>query len=78
MNRTLDARGLRCPWPALRAAAGMRDSADLTILADDPAAPDEIEALARARGWVFRLEKPGVLRLTLLQANDSLSGVTVR
>jgi len=55
----VDARGLRCPWPVLRLAKAMRErpgSARVRILADDPAAPDEIAALAAERGW--RIEQP--------------------
>jgi tRNA 2-thiouridine synthesizing protein A len=51
MSRLVDARGLRCPWPVLRLARAMRETPDVTILADDPAAPGEIGALARAKGW---------------------------
>lgn len=50
----VDARGLRCPWPALRLARAMREAgtdARVRILADDPAAPREIAALAAERGW---------------------------
>jgi tRNA 2-thiouridine synthesizing protein A len=51
VSAAVDARGLRCPWPVLRLARAMRDSRDVTILADDPAAPAEIAALAQAKGW---------------------------
>jgi len=47
----VDARGLRCPWPALRLARAMRERGDALILADDPAAPREIAMLAAERGW---------------------------
>ena len=48
----LDARSMRCPWPALRLARAMREGGGpVTILADDPIAPGEIAALAAARGW---------------------------
>ncbi|MDX3910097.1 MAG: sulfurtransferase TusA family protein [Sphingobium sp.] len=47
----IDARGMRCPWPALRAARAMRDSTDVLVLADDPIAPGELAALAAQRGW---------------------------
>jgi tRNA 2-thiouridine synthesizing protein A len=50
----VDARGLRCPWPVLRLAKAMREADSVEILADDPAAPDEINALAEARGWAIR------------------------
>lgn len=47
----IDARGLRCPWPALRLARALRSGAlPVEILADDPAAEREIRALAAARG----------------------------
>lgn len=50
--RTIDARGMRCPWPALRLARAMREGADeLVLLADDPAAEGEVRALAGAQGW---------------------------
>ena len=50
----VDARGLRCPWPALRLARAMRERGGVgrvRIVADDPAAPREIAALAAERGW---------------------------
>ena len=53
MSRLVDARGLRCPWPVLRLARAMREGGPVTILADDPAAPAEIVALATAQGWNF-------------------------
>ena len=54
----IDARGLRCPWPALRLARAMRQAgpgAAVTIVADDPAAPREIAALAAERGWSIKV-----------------------
>ncbi|MEO1168933.1 MAG: sulfurtransferase TusA family protein [Pseudomonadota bacterium] len=47
----IDARGLKCPWPALRLARTMRDSEAAIIVADDPIAPSELAALADERGW---------------------------
>ncbi|WP_322790340.1 sulfurtransferase TusA family protein [Rhizorhapis suberifaciens] len=47
----VDARGMRCPWPALRAARTLRQSSEILILADDPAAPAELHGLARQNGW---------------------------
>lgn len=49
----IDARGMKCPWPALRAARAMRSADAVTIWADDPIAPGELEAMARERGWTF-------------------------
>jgi tRNA 2-thiouridine synthesizing protein A len=51
MSRLVDARGLRCPWPVLRLAKAMREEDGVRILADDPAAPAEIAALAAAQAW---------------------------
>lgn len=54
----VDARGMRCPWPALRLARAMRQGAgQVRLRADDPAAPGEIAALAAENGW--RVERQG-------------------
>ena len=55
--REVDARGLLCPWPALRLAREMRDHAEVAITVDDPAAPSELRELAGLRGW--QLERLG-------------------
>ena len=47
----IDARGMRCPWPALRAARAMRTHDAVLVLADDPIAPGELAALAEQQGW---------------------------
>ena len=47
----IDARGMRCPWPALRLARAMRDAAAVRLLADDPAVSREVGALAAEHGW---------------------------
>lgn len=50
----VDARGLRCPWPALRLARAAREAgtgATVELLADDPAAVGEVAALAAEHGW---------------------------
>ena len=51
----LDLRGLRCPWPALRLARALRSGAPLPlrVIADDPAAPAEMRAVAEARGLLL-------------------------
>lgn len=61
MTVTVDARGLRCPWPVLRLARAMRSADRATILADDPAAPVEIAALADAHGWAIYPHDGGFL-----------------
>lgn len=49
----VDARGLRCPLPALRLARAVREKGPgrYCLLADDPAAEADIPALATERGW---------------------------
>lgn len=49
----VDARGMRCPWPALRAARALRTHATVLLWADDPIAPKELAAMAEERGWTF-------------------------
>ena len=54
--RIVDARGLLCPWPALRLARAAREAgrpARLRLLADDPGAPREIAALCSEQGWTL-------------------------
>jgi tRNA 2-thiouridine synthesizing protein A len=54
----VDARGLRCPWPALRLARAVREGAgQVRLRADDPLAAQEVAALAAERGW--RVEREG-------------------
>jgi tRNA 2-thiouridine synthesizing protein A len=61
MTVTVDARGMRCPWPVLRLARAMRTADSVTILADDPAAPGEITALAQAQDWALSPRNGGFL-----------------
>ncbi|WP_120218561.1 sulfurtransferase TusA family protein [Sphingopyxis sp. FD7] len=49
--RLVDARGMRCPWPALRLARAMREAEAVLLIADDPNAGREIAALAAEHGW---------------------------
>jgi tRNA 2-thiouridine synthesizing protein A len=53
--RLVDARGLLCPWPALRLARAAREigRGRIRILADDPVAPGELERMCAERGWEF-------------------------
>ncbi|WP_448578449.1 sulfurtransferase TusA family protein [Thermaurantiacus sp.] len=68
-ERQVDARGLRCPLPALRLARAVRAAGGgrYRLLADDPAALSDIPALCNERGWrlvtvsgnAFLVEVPG-------------------
>lgn len=59
----VDARGMRCPWPALRLARAMRNARDVLLLADDPQAAREIAALAGEHGWRLSDESEGSWRV---------------
>lgn len=51
MTVRIDARGLRCPWPAIRLARALREGAEVVeICADDPAAPAELARVAATVG----------------------------
>ncbi|WP_445326784.1 sulfurtransferase TusA family protein [Sphingobium sp. AN558] len=47
----VNALGMKCPWPVLRAARAMRTAEAIVIAADDPIAARELTALASERGW---------------------------
>ena len=54
--RTVDARGMLCPWPVLRLSRAARElnaPGAIRILADDPSAPRELALLCAERGWEF-------------------------
>lgn len=62
----LDARGLRCPLPALRLARAVREGGPghYVLLADDPAAQVDVPALCAERGW--RLAAAGGERFEII------------
>jgi tRNA 2-thiouridine synthesizing protein A len=56
MERTLDARGLSCPLPLVKARAALAELAPgdvLVVLATDPEAPIDLAALAADEGRAF-------------------------
>jgi tRNA 2-thiouridine synthesizing protein A len=58
--RTLDARGLQCPLPMIRARrelAAMAAGETLVVLATDPEAPIDLAALAADEGHGFARER---------------------
>ncbi len=62
MPQLLDARGLLCPLPALkarRALAALAPGETLVVLATDPEAPVDVGALAADGGHGFRAEQRG-------------------
>lgn len=52
----VDARGLKCPWPALRLARAVRQAGGgcFELLAEDPAAARDIPRLAEENGWLLQ------------------------
>jgi tRNA 2-thiouridine synthesizing protein A len=60
MDLTLDARGLACPLPAIKARqalAGVAPGSALVVLATDPEAPIDLAALAADEGHAFARER---------------------
>ena len=58
----VDARGMLCPWPALRLSRAAREAGGkgrIRLLADDPAAPRELAALCAERGWTLTPDADG-------------------
>jgi len=69
MDTTLDARGLACPLPAVKARAALAavaPGAALIVLATDPEAPIDVAAVAADAGCSFEIERAaGAWRMTL-------------
>jgi len=70
MTVMLDAQGLKCPLPVLRARKKIRDvapGAALTVLATDPAAVRDFQAFCEQTGHAFvsGAEADGVYTIVL-------------
>lgn len=63
--KQVDARGLRCPLPALRLARAVREDGPgpYLLLADDPAARQDIPALCSERGWQLLEAQPAAFSI---------------
>jgi tRNA 2-thiouridine synthesizing protein A len=62
MERVLDARGLMCPLPLMKARAALAEQqppAVLVVLATDPEAPIDLAALAADEGLSFAADDVG-------------------
>jgi tRNA 2-thiouridine synthesizing protein A len=62
MEHTLDARGLDCPLPLIRARmalAGLAAGDVLVVLATDPEAPIDLAALAADEGHALATAREG-------------------
>lgn len=70
MSAELDAQGLKCPLPVLRARKALRGvgpGETLTVLATDPAAPRDFQAFCEQAGHPFIscVEENGIYTITL-------------
>ena len=69
MDTTLDARGLACPLPAVKARGALArvpPGAALIVLATDPEAPIDVAAVAADAGCSFDVQPDrGGWRMTL-------------
>jgi tRNA 2-thiouridine synthesizing protein A len=66
-DKTLDARGLTCPLPILKAKQALKDvpkGGTLEVLATDPGAVEDFKAFCRSTGNVLveQTEAAGVFR----------------
>ena len=66
----VDARGMRCPWPALRAARALREHKAILVHADDPIAPQELAAMAQDRAWAFENRGKNLFFIARLHADS--------
>jgi TusA-related sulfurtransferase len=69
-DNTLDARGLLCPLPVLRANKSLRALAvgdELKVVATDPSAPEDFKSFCEAAGHVLleSREEDGVFLIIL-------------
>lgn len=62
----VDARGMRCPWPALRVARSLRTHTAVLLRADDPIAAKELAAMAQERGWHFEIRDKNLFFISRL------------
>ncbi len=71
VDRVLDCRGMPCPAPVIelaRAVRGIPVGEEISVDADDPAAPADVAAFARMRGHAFVgsvIQPDGVARITV-------------
>lgn len=59
---TLDARGLKCPLPVLKArkaSQSLKEGEELVVLADDPGAPADFRHFCEVAGFVMIEEREG-------------------
>lgn len=72
-SQQLDARGLKCPLPVLKARKAMKALAHgdtLEVLASDPSAPQDFRSFCETTGHLLResAESDGIYRFLLEKA----------
>ena len=74
-DATIDARGLKCPLPVLKAekqAAGLKPGQGFTLLATDPVARVDVPHFCRTNGLVYSLgEDNGVLSFKIAKPAET-------
>lgn len=77
MAETIDARGLKCPEPAIRTGQALRDQDEITVIVDDAASVENIRGAVKKRGFTVDVEERGNdyhLRITRMEG-ASVSGM---
>ncbi|UCF08640.1 MAG: sulfurtransferase-like selenium metabolism protein YedF [Thermoplasmata archaeon] len=57
MPETIDARGLKCPEPAIRTGRALKDHDSITVIVDDEDAVKNISRGVEKRGYEVRVER---------------------
>ncbi|WP_374139220.1 MULTISPECIES: sulfurtransferase TusA family protein [unclassified Sphingomonas] len=74
MTVHIDARGMRCPWPAIRLARALRAGVlPIEIIVDDPAATRELTAVAKAAGLTIQPISNGLDTVFRIAASDGVN-----
>lgn len=56
MARVVDARGLPCPQPVLRAKEAMQKTDEVIVIVDGPESAENVRRMAEKAGWVVHVD----------------------
>jgi TusA-related sulfurtransferase len=59
MPKVVDARGLKCPEPAIQVGKALKDNDKLTVIVDDKTSIPNISSAVGKRGFQVRVERKG-------------------
>ena len=59
MSKTIDARGLECPEPAIQTGNAIRDHDEITVIVDDEASVQNITSAVERRGFEVTVDQQG-------------------